>query len=352
MSLNKEFVRKYADNIRIIYTPLHGTGGEAVGVVFNKLGFNNLLYVESQFKPSSEFETIRYPNPEEKEVFDLAIKLGREKLADILLASDPDCDRVGVMVRNNHGDYISLTGNEIGTLLTYYILTQLSSKGYIDKSYVVVKTIVTTDIVKDICWDFNVQMEEVLTGFKYIGEKIKDYEKENKKFIFGFEESYGYLAGDFVRDKDGVIASLLISEMALYYKSMNMNLLEVLDKIYKKYGYYKEELLSFVLDGKTGANTIKEIMNNVRDGSFLNDSGFGNFMITDYNDGIDSLPSEDVVSIENYKGKITIRPSGTEPKIKFYLAARSKTSLETLEYISEFRKYINNFMESVHNIED
>ncbi|KMT22620.1 phospho-sugar mutase [Clostridium cylindrosporum] len=353
LSHNKSLIRRMGDRIKVVYTPLHGTGGEPIKRVFDKLGFSNLYFVKSQRYPDGNFPTVTCPNPEEKDVFDLAVRVGMEKKAEILIATDPDCDRVGVMVRDKKGEYTPLTGNQIGTILTYYILSQLSDKGEINNNYVIVKTIVTTDITKAICDDFNVKMESVLTGFKYIGERIKEYEgKKDKEFLLGFEESYGYLVGSFVRDKDAVIASSLICEMALYYKGLNMSLLDVMDKIYKKYGYYKEKLLSFVLDGKDGENTIRIIMEKVIDNDFIKSIGIENCTLLDYRKGIDSLPCENVVSIESSRGKITIRPSGTEPKIKFYISSKGKTCDEALDYISEFEGIVNKMMKIVHNIGD
>lgn len=245
------------------------------------------------------------------------------------------------MVKGKKGEYISLTGNQIGTLLTYYVLSQLRDKGEIDSRYTLIKTIVTTDIVEEICKDFNINLEEVLTGFKYIGEKIKEYEnRDDKKFLLGFEESYGYLFGDFVRDKDGVIGVALICEMALYYKGLDLSLIDLLDKIYKKYGYYNEKLISYTYEGIDGEEKINLIMKNLLSSEFLEKIGLKNFKILDYNKGMKDLPKENVISITNLKGKITVRPSGTEPKIKFYISTVGKTSDESIENIKTMENYV------------
>ncbi|MEG2893774.1 MAG: phospho-sugar mutase [Clostridium sp.] len=352
LSFNTELIRKYSDSIKIVYTPLHGVGGIFIKDLMKKLGYNNIFYVKSQFAPDGEFSTVKYPNPEEDKVFEYAKKLGEDKKADLLIATDPDCDRVGIMVRNKVGEYVTLTGNEIGTLLTYYVLSQISSKSNIKKDSMIVKTIVTTDIVKEICNDFNVGLDEVLTGFKYIGEKISEYEECGKNFILGFEESYGYLVGDFVRDKDGVIATVLISEMALYYKTMGMSLLEILDKLHKKYGYYKEKLISFEFSGKNGEDTINRLMESMRSESFLLSVGFNSIDIIDYNDGIGSLPKENVVSLLMEEGKVIIRPSGTEPKIKFYLSSKAKDDLDSVGKLKLLENNINKIIQNVNNKED
>ncbi|MEF9934219.1 phospho-sugar mutase [Clostridium sp.] len=352
LSFNTELVRKYSDSIKIVYTPLHGVGGAYIKELMKKIGYTNVFYVKSQFAPNGEFPTVKYPNPEEEKVFEYAKKLGEDKKADLLIATDPDCDRVGIMVRNKVGEYVPLTGNEIGSLLTYYVLSQISSKSNLKKNSVVIKTIVTTDIAKEICDDFNVEIEEVLTGFKYIGEKIKEYESSDKNFILGFEESYGYLVGDFVRDKDGVIATILISEMALYYKSMGMSLLEILDKLHKKYGYYKEKLVSYEFPGIKGDRIISSIMDNVRSWEFLKRQGIKPINIIDYGIGIGNLPKENVVSIVMEDSKVIIRPSGTEPKIKFYLSSNSRDDLDSAYKIKLLENNINNIIETVNNIED
>ncbi|MEG0331805.1 MAG: phospho-sugar mutase [Clostridium sp.] len=352
LSFNTELVRKYSDSIKIVYTPLHGVGGAYIKELMKKIGYTNVFYVKSQFAPNGEFPTVKYPNPEEEKVFEYAKKLGEDKKVDLLIATDPDCDRVGIMVRNKVGEYVPLTGNEIGSLLTYYVLSQISSKSNLKKNSVVIKTIVTTDIAKEICDDFNVEIEEVLTGFKYIGEKIKEYESSDKNFILGFEESYGYLVGDFVRDKDGVIATILISEMALYYKSMGMSLLEILDKLHKKYGYYKEKLVSYEFPGIKGDRIISSIMDNVRSWEFLKRQGIKPINIIDYGIGIGNLPKENVVGIVMEDSKVIIRPSGTEPKIKFYLSSNSRDDLDSAYKIKLLENNINNIVETVNNIED
>ena len=349
LSLNKKVIKENSENISIVYTPLNGAGGEFVKESLNRFGFKNVYFVKSQFNPNGDFPETKYPNPEEVEVFEKAIKLGCEKNADILIATDPDCDRVGIMIKTQSG-YRALNGNEIGTLLTYYTLSNLKEKGLLSKDHRIIKTIVTTNIVEEICKDFEIGIENVLTGFKYIGEKIEEYNSTgNRKFILGFEESYGYLIGDFVRDKDGIIASSIISEMVIFYKSKGLSLFNVLEKIYKKYGYYKEELLSFTFEGKKGSDNIKSIMESVSKWDFINKNGIKDFEIIDYNKGVNFLPLENVISIKTEKGNVTIRPSGTEPKIKFYIMAKGENEKEVLENITSFKDFINKIIKNADN---
>lgn len=346
LSLNKKLMKAYGDKLKIVYTPLHGTGGKYIKDAFNKLNFNKVFFVDSQINPDGNFPTVTVPNPEELEVFKEAVTLGQEKDGDIIIATDPDCDRVGIMIKDKNNDYVSLTGNQIGTLLAYYILSVMKERNEISDKHTIVKTIVTTDIVEEIAKDFNIKIENVLTGFKYIGEKIKEYEEnKNNIFLLGFEESYGYLVGDFVRDKDGIIASSLICEMTLYYKEKGLNLLEVLEKIYTKYGHYKEKLLSFTLKGEEGAENINKIMDIVANEKFFRDLGFEGVKILDYNCGIRGLPKENVISVETTYGRITIRPSGTEPKIKFYISSLGKTSIESQKNNKVFESIIFRILE-------
>lgn len=333
LALNKYAIVEMGKELKVIYTPLHGTGNVPVRRVLNELGFENIYVVKEQEKPDSSFSTVKYPNPEEHEVFTRAIEMAKELGADLILGTDPDCDRVGVVVKNNEGEYVVLTGNQTGALLTHYILSQLQRAERMPENPVVIKTIVTTELATKICESFGVEILDVLTGFKYIGEKIKEFEESgDKNYVFGFEESYGYLAGTFARDKDAVVASSLICEMAAYYKSRGMSLYDGMLEIYEKYGYYKEDLKSITLKGIEGSQRIIEIMDMLRNNPPLSVSGIKVVKSKDYLLKVEkdfsnseshaiNLPKSNVIQLVLEDGGIiTARPSGTEPKIKFYFA--------------------------------
>lgn len=353
IAINKDIIEKVSNDLKIIYTPLHGTGNIPVRRVLRELGFKNVQVVPEQEKPDSNFPTVKYPNPEEAEVFALAMEMARENGADLILGTDPDCDRVGVVVKNNDGEYVVLTGNQTGALLTYYMLSQLKANNKMPENPVVVKTIVTTELTRKICESFDVEIVDVLTGFKYIGEKIKEFEeKEDKSFIFGFEESYGYLAGTFVRDKDGVVASSLICEMAAYYKSRGMSLYDGIVEIYNKYGYFVEDLESLTFNGIEGNNKIKLIMDKFRKKPPFMIDNKKVTIIRDYKESIDrNLISNEIMQIDLPKSNviqmlledestITIRPSGTEPKIKFYFASKGNNEEESKEKNQKIKEFI------------
>ena len=245
LTIRKDLVKKNANDLKIIYTPIHGSGNIPVRRVLKELGYNNVFVVEQQELPNGDFPTVPYPNPEEPKVFELALEMASGINPDIIFGTDPDCDRIGVVVKGDDGNYKVLSGNQTGILLSNYILSSLSETNGLPKNGVVIKTIVTTDMIESIGKKYNVEVLDVLTGFKYIGEKIKEFEQDNEKaFIFGFEESFGYLAGNFVRDKDAVIAAMLICEMTLYYKNKGISLYNALMDIYSEHGYFKESLVS------------------------------------------------------------------------------------------------------------
>lgn len=351
LSIDKEVLEKGGSSLRIVYTPLNGTGNKPVRRVLNELGFKNIYVVPEQENPDPDFSTLKYPNPEEHDAFTLAIKLAKEKNADIIMGTDPDCDRIGVVVKNHKGEYQVLTGNQTGSLLTYYMLSQLKASGRMPKNPMVIKTIVTTEMARTICKDFNVELIDVLTGFKYIGEKIEEFIGE-KTFVLGYEESYGYLAGSFVRDKDGVIASALICEMAAYYKLKGMSLYDALIDLYEKYGYYRESLSSLTMKGIEGGKRIKEIMEELRKSAPDNIAGIRIIRIKDYlisqeRDCMSgavspiSLPSSNVLQLMLEDGSmITARPSGTEPKIKFYFASIGKSAQEADDKLENLKQAI------------
>lgn len=353
----KDLINKMKD-FKIVYTPLHGTGSMPIKRVLREIGFENLLVVPEQEVADSNFSTVKSPNPEEHDAFELAIKLAEKEKADIIIGTDPDCDRVGALVKDNEGKYQVLTGNQTGSLLIDYILSSMDN---IPENSVIVKTIVTSELGKAIAESYGVDTMDTLTGFKFIGEKIKEFqEKGDKNFLFGYEESYGYLAGTFVRDKDGVISSMLIAEMAAYYKSKNMSLLDALDGLYKRFGYYREDLVSIKLAGKEGLEKIKRIMDEFRNDPpleiantrvrILRDylSGLARDIIEDIESPVD-LPKSNVLHFTLEDGSwFAARPSGTEPKIKFYFSVVAESKEESESKLKEVKNIV---LEKVENID-
>lgn len=343
VSVNPEIVQKMSDSFKIVYTPLHGAGNKPVRRILDEIGFKNVLVVKEQEKPDSAFSTVKSPNPEEKSAFEIAIELAKKEDVDLIIGTDPDCDRVGVVVRNAAGEYVVLTGNQTGCLLMEYILSQKKAKSELPSNGFVVKTIVTTELSRAIADSYDIELVEVLTGFKFIGEKIKQMDEQgDKKYLFGFEESYGYLAGTFARDKDGVVTSMLVAEMAAYYKSRGMSLYEGLQEIFKKYGYSLEGITSFTIEGKSGVERIKTAMNELRvkkPASFnkAEVAAIRDYQLGERYDLVNgtkvklTLPESDVLYYEMKDGSwFCIRPSGTEPKIKIYYGV-SDSSLAASE---------------------
>lgn len=322
--VNQDIIDKVGKDIKIIFTPIHGTGNIPIRNVLDEVGFKNVSVVKEQELPDSKFSTVKYPNPEEKEVFDIAIKMAKQDGADLIIGTDPDCDRVGVVVKNTDGEYVVLNGNQVGSLLVEYVLSNKLDKIKQMHNPTIVKTIVTSELGATIAKSYGVNSVDTLTGFKFIGEKIHQYEMSKEAtFIMGYEESYGYLVGTHARDKDGVVSALLISEMAAYYYDKGMTLYEGLQEVYKKYGYYKEELKSITLKGIDGMEQIKFIMNYFRKANINEISDIKVANIKDYSKGIDNLPKSDVLKFILEDGSwIAVRPSGTEPKIKFYFGCR------------------------------
>lgn len=337
--LHPEAVRAVADTFKLIYTPLHGTGSRPVQTVLKEIGFLHVLVVKEQDTEDGNFPTVQSPNPEDKEGFTIAIRMAKEQDVDLIIGTDPDCDRVGIVVRDAAGVYQTLTGNQTGALLTEYILSSKKAAGTLPANGVVIKTIVTTELAAAIAQAYGVEIINVLTGFKYIGEKMTEFEKTGAHtYLFGFEESYGYLAGTHARDKDGVVSTMLIAEMAAYYKTKNMSLYEALQEIYKKYGYYCEKTVSFTMPGKDGMEKMAALLKTLRENPPVRVNGMDIVVYTDYqaqtvkgidgkNDVIRDLPKSDVLKYNLSDGKsyFIIRPSGTEPKIKIYLASSAGT---------------------------
>lgn len=349
--LNKETIRKQ-ENLSIVYTPLHGTGNIPVQSILKEIGFKNVHIVKEQEMPDGNFPTVDYPNPEDKKAFKLALELAKKVDAEIVLATDPDADRLGVFVKNEN-EYIPLTGNMSALLILEYILSQKSERNMLPKNSIVVKSIVSSTMVKPMVDFYNVKLEEVLTGFKYIGEKIKKYE-ENKdyNFTFGYEESYGCLAGTYARDKDGIAAVALLCEAAAYYKENGISLWKQMQNIYKKYGFYKEGVKQITLEGIDGADKIKNIMSNLRENA---PKKFGNFQvekIRDYeNQTILDLKTNKIERIDMPKSNVlyyelsndawlAVRPSGTEPKIKYYIGVKGKTQEKADKMLEELENNI------------
>lgn len=335
--INPEVIANVKD-LKIVYTPLHGTGLVPVTTVLKKLGFENVYVVEEQAEPDGRFPTVEYPNPEEKSAFKLALELAKEKDADIVMATDPDADRLGLFVKVQSGEYVSFNGNMIGTLIAEYILREKRERGLLPKNAALVSTIVTTDMIKPICKRYGVQFIETLTGFKYIGEQIKFFERDQSyEYMFGLEESYGCLAGTYARDKDACSAVVMLCEVAAYYKSRNMTLWDGMNELYDEYGAYAEELSYMVLQGKEGLERIDQIMNMLRVNAPKKLGDFDVEAVRDYKTGITmnfdtgkvgqtGLPVSNVLYYELQNGAwCAVRPSGTEPKIKFYIGAKSNS---------------------------
>lgn len=337
LSISPEEITK--SNVKIVYTPLHGTGGTLIPDVLSGMGFKDIIYVDEQMKADPAFSTVRKPNPEERDALDLAIKYAVRNEADIVIATDPDADRMGIAVRNYKGEFDVLSGNHIGSILEYYILSQKKEKGVLPADGAVVKTIVTTELQDRIAESFSLKVYNVLTGFKYIGEKIKFFEDTGKyKYVFGGEESYGYLAGTYARDKDAVASTLLISECCAYLKNRGITITDYLDSIFNEYGYYNDRNVSIDAEGLKGVEVIGDVMKKFRDKSPEEIGGLKVVRVIDYVndelfdscDEVTPLPKSNVLQYKLSDGStVTVRPSGTEPKIKFYFSAKSGSSEET-----------------------
>ncbi len=321
-------------DVKIVYSPLNGTGREPVLRVLKESGFTNVEVVKEQEYPDGNFPTCPYPNPEIKEAMALGTEYAKKEKADLLIATDPDCDRVGIAVRNIDNDYVLLSGNETGILLLDYICVQRIKHHKMPKEPVVVKTIVSTDLADSICRHYDVSVRNVLTGFKFIGEQIGLLEKDNSadSYIFGFEESYGYLTGSYVRDKDGVDGAFMICEMFAYYKTQGISLLDKLDELYRTYGYQINSLESYEFDGSSGFKKMQDIMANFRNNPLEDINGIKVDRCLDYLQGLDGLPKSDVLKfyLED-KSSVVIRPSGTEPKLKTYVSTLKKTKDESIK---------------------
>ncbi len=337
--------------LKVVYTPLHGSGNKPVRKILDKIGVENVTVVPEQELPNGNFPTAPYPNPEISQAFECALKLAKDINPDLLLATDPDCDRVGIALPYG-GEYKLLTGNDVGALLLDFILTRRKENGTLPENPIAVKTIVTTELCKKITQDKGCQLIDVLTGFKFIGEQIAILEEkgEENRFIFGFEESYGYLGGSYVRDKDAVIASMLICEMVAYYKAEGKNLIDELERLYKTYGYYLCSQVSFTCEGESGMKKIGSIMTSLRENMPTEIDGTKVIKADDYETSISTdlvagsttkitLPVSNVLCYYLEDGSsLIVRPSGTEPKIKIYLSSVGATKEKAKEKEEALKK--------------
>ena len=356
LSINPELIAEYGKDMKIVYTPLHGTGEMLARRALAQAGFESVQVVEAQATPDPDFSTVASPNPESQAAFALAEELGREVDADVLLATDPDADRVGVEVRQVDGSYWNLSGNQIGAIIAKYILEANKQAGTLPANAALAKSIVSTELVTKIAESYGATMFNVLTGFKFIAEKIQEFEeKHNYTYMFGFEESFGYLIKPFVRDKDAIQAVLIVAEIAAYYRSRGMTLADGIDEIFKEYGYFAEKTISVTLSGKDGAEQIKAIMAKFRDNSpeqfnATDIAVFEDFALqtkTDKEGNVEKLttPPSDVLKYTLADDSwFAVRPSGTEPKIKFYIATVGETLAEAEEKIANIEKEINVFV--------
>ncbi len=306
---------KIPDDFKVVYTPLHGSGNIPVRRILAETGVKNVFTVPGQEKPDGNFPTVKSPNPENSEAFDIAIEYAKKQNADLVFGTDPDSDRIGVVVKTSDGEYKVLNGNQTGCLLLEYILRKEKENGTLPENGAVVKTVVTSELVRRIADDYGIITLDVLTGFKFIGEKIKEFEKSGEhSFVFGLEESFGYLKGTYARDKDAVVAAMLICEAAADYKQRGMTLYDGLMELYEKYGFCAQKLETLTLSGIDGSEKIQKMMHKFRSENMP-------FEVTqklDYKDGLDGLPKSDVLKFILPNGWFAVRPSGTEPKIKFY----------------------------------
>lgn len=350
ITLNPGAIKQVVDDFRIVYTPLHGAGNIPVRKGLEAIGFKHIEVVKEQELPDPNFSTVDSPNPEEHAAFELAISYGEEHNADILLATDPDADRVGVAVRNHDGKYEVLTGNQVGALLLNYIIQEKKKQGTLKENDTLLKTIVTSEMGRDIAAAHGVKTIDTLTGFKYISAWIKHFEETGERsFLFGYEESYGYLISDFVRDKDAVQTCLLIAEVAAYYKSNDMSLYDGLIELYEMYGYYREDLESLTLKGKDGAEQIATILSNFRNNPPSEIGGKKVLIVEDFQDSTRTfnesgeqeditLPQSNVIKYKLENGAwVCLRPSGTEPKIKFYFGVKEESMEKSIELLEELK---------------
>lgn len=355
--LNPEIIKKEANNVKIVYTPLHGAGNIPVQRILKELGFKNVYVVPEQEKPDGNFPTVSYPNPEDPKAFELALKLAKKVDADVVLATDPDSDRLGVFSKISNSEYVSYTGNMSALLICEYELSQKRDKGILPNNGAIVTTIVSSELTKAIAQYYGAKVFETLTGFKWIGEKIREFEeKDSYKYLFGFEESYGCLIAPHARDKDGISAVMALCEATAYYKSKGLSLWDQMIKIYEKYGYYKEGQISIVLKGADGAAEIKNKMSKMRANPPKELAGLDVLEVRDYQEHIvkksngeifkTDLPTSNVLYYElSNNSWCCVRPSGTEPKIKFYMGVKGSTMQDAENQLAVLSEAMKRFVD-------
>lgn len=356
VNINQDLINNFGKDMKIVYTPLHGTGEMLTRRALAQAGFESVVVVESQAKADPDFSTVKSPNPESQAAFALAEELGREVDADVLVATDPDADRLGVEIRQPDGSYKNLSGNQIGAIIAKYILEAHKTAGTLPENAALAKSIVSTELVTKIAESYGATMFNVLTGFKFIAEKIQEFEeKHNHTYMFGFEESFGYLIKPFVRDKDAIQAVLLVAEIAAYYRSRGLTLVDGIDEIYKEYGYFAEKTISVTLSGVDGAAEIKKIMDKFRENGPKQFNNTDIVLLEDFqkqtatkNDGIISNLTTPPSNVLKYTladdSWIAVRPSGTEPKIKFYIATVGNDLADAETKIANIEKEITTFV--------
>lgn len=355
VNINQKLIDEYGKDMKIVYTPLHGTGEMLARRALAQAGFESVQVVEAQAVPDPDFSTVKSPNPENQEAFALAEELGRKVDADVLVATDPDADRLGVEIRQSDGSYRNLSGNQIGAIIAKYILEAHKTAGTLPENAALAKSIVSTELVTKIAESYGAKMFNVLTGFKFIAEKIQEFEeKHNHTYMFGFEESFGYLIKPFVRDKDAVQAVLIVAEIAAYYRSRSLTLADGIEEIYKEYGYFAEKTISVTLSGVDGAAEIKKIMDKFRDNAPVQFNSTDVIKTEDFlaqtatsAAGVEKLttPPSNVLKYTLADDSwIAVRPSGTEPKIKFYFATVGNDLTDAEAKIANIEKEINAFV--------
>ena len=356
-AINPDVVKEVADTFKLVYTPIHGSGNKPVRAILEKAGFKHVIVVKEQEEPDGSFPTVSAPNPENKECFTKAVELAKENDVSLIIGTDPDADRMGIMLRNDAGEYIPMSGNQVGALLADYIISAKKERGTLPENGAVISTIVSTKMARVLTESHGMEYIEVLTGFKFIGEQIHRFETTGcNEFLLGFEESYGYLVGTHARDKDAVVASMLIAEMAAYYSKKGKTLYDVMQELYKVYGGFAEETISITMEGSDGIAKIKAIMEDLRNNK---PEKFGNFKvdaIRDYKTSIKyniengteeklTLPTSDVLYFELSDGaSFVARPSGTEPKIKLYFLIQSDTEENAKETLTKVKTAVENYM--------
>jgi len=356
--VNPNVIKKVADDLHIVYSPLHGTGYRIIPDILARCGVEHLYVVPEQMEINGDFPTVAKPNPEYPEVFELGVEIANNVGSTLVIATDPDADRVGVVTKNNAGEFVTISGNQMGALLIDYIITAYEETGTMPNNPYAVKTIVSTELVAKICEAHNVKLHYVLTGFKFIGEVIKNYELSgaDAHFLFGFEESYGYLKGTYARDKDAVVATMLICEMTAFYHAKGMTLFDALNSLYEKYGYYLETNQEVYMDGIDGKEKMANLMNVLRNNApeAIADKRIvevGDYLASTITNKITgdvsstNLPSSNVISFKMENNDVIIaRPSGTEPKIKFYYLLTGKTKDEMISNLDSYKAFIGSFV--------